>query len=208
MKRCLIVGAGEFPESCRPDPQPGDLLIAADGGLTYLTAMSLTPDILVADFDSLNGPAPDSVSVMRFKTEKDDTDMGLSIAVGRRQGYTSFHLYGGTGGRPDHTYANYQAITALARDGMQGFLYGDSWVATAICNSSLCLKPLSKGTVSVFSVDALCKGVSLEGLKYPLQRAELTNFFPLGVSNELIGLPAKISVEDGVLLIFCPAEAL
>jgi len=208
MKRCIIVGAGEFPESCRPSPQPGDFLIAADGGLTHLESMSLKPDLLVADFDSLNAQAPDDIPVMRFKSEKDDTDMGLAIAEGRRRGYAHFSLYGGTGGRPDHTYANYQAIIALARDGLTGVLYGDGWAATAVCNSSLSLNPLPKGTVSVFAVDNLCTGVSIEGLKYTVNRVELTNSFPLGVSNELTGAPAKITVENGTLLIFCPADAL
>ena len=208
MKRCIIVGAGEFFPGCRIDKRPGDLLIAADGGYKYLAEMNLIPDLLVADFDSLSVSAPEDIPVMRFKSEKDDTDMGLSISEGVRRGYTEFLIYGGTGGRADHTFANYQALIHLARQGFRGFLIGDGFLTTAVCNSALSLNPLPSGTVSVFSADNQCEGVSIKGLKYEIHYATLTNAFPLGVSNELIGKTACISVEKGTLLIFCPIEAI
>lgn len=208
MNRCIIVGAGEFFPGCTIHKHPGDLLIAADGGYKYLRELNLTPDLLVADFDSLTVTAPAEVPVLRFKPEKDDTDMGLSISEGIRRGHTEFVLYGGTGGRQDHTFANYQALIHLARQGMRGYLVDRTCLITAICNSEIALNPLPSGFVSVFAVDNQCEGVSIKGLKYELDRVPLTNDFPLGVSNELIGNPAVISVEQGTLLIFCPIDAL
>ncbi|MBQ2957762.1 MAG: thiamine diphosphokinase [Clostridia bacterium] len=208
MKRCIIVGAGEFFPGCRIEKRPDDLLIAADGGYKYLKDLNLRPDLLVADFDSLTVSAPDDIPVMRFKSEKDDTDMGLSIAEGIRRGYTEFFIYGGTGGRADHTFANYQALVGLSRKGMRGYLFGDGWAAAAITDSSLSLRPMNSGTVSVFSVDNESRGVSIKGLKYTLDGVSLTNSFPLGVSNEFIGRSAHISVESGTLLIFSPIKSL
>ncbi len=208
MNRCIIVGAGEFFSAYAPSPKSGDLVIAADGGYKYLHELSIEPDLLVADFDSLTQKSPENVPTMQFKPEKDDTDTGIAIAEGIRRGFTHFEIYGGTGGRADHTFANYQALIHLARRGMRGVLFGNGWAATAVHNSSLTLKPLVEGTVSVFAVDNQCTGVSIEGLKYPLDHVPLTNDYPLGVSNELIGHPARISVESGTLLIFCPIKAL
>ena len=208
MKRCIIVGAGEFFPDCRIEKRPGDLVIAADGGYQYLKSMNIRPDLLVADFDSLTCEAPEDVPVMRFKSEKDDTDMGIAIAEGIRRGYKRFDLYGGTGGRADHTFANYQALVNLARQGMRGHLVGNGWLATAVSDSSVFLRPLEGGTVSVFAMDNRCEGVSICGLKYEVDCAPLSNDFPLGVSNELIGRPASISVERGTLLIFCPIDSL
>ncbi len=208
MKRCLIVGAGDFFPAAAPQPRPGDLLIAADGGYKYLKDLNLRPDLLVADFDSLTIDAPDDIPVMRFKSEKDDTDMGIAISEGIRRGYTRFFLYGGTGGRADHTYANYQALVSLARQGLRGFLVDQSCVVTAVCNSALKLQPLPSGTVSIFAADNVCCDVSIKGLKYEVDRVSLKNDFPLGVSNELTGRPAEISVGHGTLLVFCPADAV
>lgn len=207
MKRCIITGAGDFFYDCAPVPEENDLIIAADGGYKYLKELSIRPHLLIADFDSLTMQVEDDIPIQHMKPEKDDTDMGLAISEGIRRDCTHFLLYGGTGGRSDHTFANYQALISLARQGLRGFLFGNGIVTTAVCNDSVSLKPLH-GYVSVFAADNECMGVSIEGLKYPLDHVSLTNDFPLGVSNELIGKPARISVEHGTLLIFAPADAL
>lgn len=57
--------------------------------------------------------------------------------------------------------------------------------------------------VSVFCHGDRAEGVTLTGLSYPLDGADLTGDFPLGVSNRrLEGQPATVSVRRGTLLIF------
>ena len=63
------------------------------------------------------------------------------------------------------------------------------------------------GYVSVIAHSERAEGVWLKGLKYELQDAVLTNSYPLGVSNELIGKEASISVKNGTLLIVFPMKA-
>ena len=58
-----------------------------------------------------------------------------------------------------------------------------------------------KGTVSVFCMGADAKGVTLEGLYYPLEKGTLTAGFPLGVSNHFTGRPACVRVAEGSLLV-------
>jgi thiamine pyrophosphokinase len=53
----------------------------------------------------------------------------------------------------------------------------------------------------VFSAGERAEGVTLKGLKYPLEDATLTCDYPLGVSNEFAGGPAEVTVRDGTLLI-------
>ena len=98
---CFIFGAGPFfglPVS----PAPGDVVFAADGGYRHCQAAGLQPDLLLGDFDSLND-LPKGIPIHTFPVEKDDTDTMLAIKYGLKEGYRTFHLYGGTGGRPDHT---------------------------------------------------------------------------------------------------------
>ena len=55
--------------------------------------------------------------------------------------------------------------------------------------------------VSVLPVKADAKGVTLEGMKYPLEHADFSCFSSLGVSNEIVADVAKIQVEKGFLLV-------
>ena len=58
-----------------------------------------------------------------------------------------------------------------------------------------------RGFLSVFCNSGTAEGVTLQGLKYPLDRSVLTGDFPLGVSNQFLGEPAQVSVERGSLLL-------
>ena len=53
---------------------------------------------------------------------------------------------------------------------------------------------------------AQASGVTLEQLQYPLADGTLTPGFPLGVSNHFTGKAARITVENGSLLILYDRE--
>ena len=195
---CFIVGAMDPGKI--PSPEEGDLLLAADGGLTHLERRGLTPHLIVGDFDSL-GRVPEGNNIIRHPVEKDDTDTMLAIKTGLERGYRDFVLYGCLGGRLDHTYANLQALTFLARRGASGWLLGEGLAVTAIRNGRLDFSPEHEGVISVFCPDGEARGVTLTGLYYPLRDAVLTSAFPLGVSNRFTGEAASVSVEDGTLLV-------
>ena len=68
----------------------------------------------------------------------------------------------------------------------------------------LLIDAASEGIVSVFSLTDVSTGVNEEGLKYGLDDATLTNRTSWGLSNELVGTAARISVESGTLAVFLP----
>ena len=75
----------------------------------------------VGDFDSL-GQVPEGENIVRHPVMKDDTDMMLAVKLGLERGYTRFHIYGGMGGRTDHTIANIQTLAYIAGRGASAFL--------------------------------------------------------------------------------------
>jgi len=196
---CFIIGAGPF-YGLPVAPAPGDYVIAADGGYLHCREAGLVPDLLLGDFDSLDA-LPGDTDVERFPVDKDDTDSMLAMKLGLEKGFTTFHLYGGTGGRMDHTLANLQGLAYLARQGARGYLYDASYVFTALWNSSLDLPAREEGIFSVFALGETARGVSILGGRYPLEGGELSPFFPLGVSNHFEGRPVRVSVEKGCLLV-------
>lgn len=231
MPTCYIVGAGDFtPRGFAP--VPGDLVLAADGGYRALYSLGYTPDLLLGDFDSLGDlPLPPDLPVLRFPARKDDTDTGLALRHGLDRGFRDFALYGCAGGRVDHLLANLQSMARVSRLGATIRLAApeyDAWALTGPAPSTpapdasapdasgpaphapdgpaatLTLPDRPGGTlVSVFCHGDRAEGVTLTGLSYPLDGADLTGDFPLGVSNRrLEGQPATVSVRRGTLLIF------
>ncbi|MCR5627601.1 MAG: thiamine diphosphokinase [Lachnospiraceae bacterium] len=211
MSKCVIAGAGNFKE-IDEKVEERDLLIAADGGAERLIGMGLKPTVVVGDFDSssldideLKKKLPDA-QFKSFPAEKDFTDMYAAVNAGEQKGYWNFHIYGGTGGRTEHTIANIQLITHLAEKGKFGYLHEDDRVMTVIRNSRFELPVQSKGYVSVFSLNEVSEGVTIRGLKYEIENENLNNAFPLGVSNEFKGDRSYVSVREGVLLIIWDKE--
>lgn len=197
---CYIVGAMPLDAGCAPLPREGDLVIAADGGYASLSRLGITPHLAVGDFDSL-GRTPDHPALIRLPCEKDDTDMGYALKLGLERGYRRFLLLGGVGGRLDHTVANLQLLGFLARRGAMGILYGGGQASAVLSNGSLSFPAGLSGYCSVFCRGGTARGVTIRGLKYPLDNASLSVDFPLGVSNEFLGVPASVSVAEGSLLI-------
>lgn len=194
---CYIAGAGEFCEN-QLDIAPDDIVIAADGGYRHFEKLGITPDIIMGDFDS--APRPPSGKIMAFASEKDDTDMLLAVKHGFDLGFTEFKLYGGCGGRADHTFANIQTLLYIKKRGGNAQLFGSNEIFT-VTDSVVRFDGGQRGKVSVFSLSERAEGVCEKGLKYTLDNAVLENSFPLGVSNEFTGEPSEISVKNGFLLI-------
>ena len=204
-KTCYIIGAREPGEIHIADREIA-LVIAADGGLRYTDEQGITPDLIVGDFDSL-GRVPEGENILCHPVEKDDTDTMLAVKLGLERGCKRFVLYGCTGGRPDHMYANLQTLLFIAERGARGYLVGEGWVSCAVCNGALEFPPNLSGTISVFCPNGAARGVTLSGLYYSLTDGTLESGFPLGVSNHFTEQRASVSVREGALLVMWEESA-
>ena len=204
-KICWIVGAGEFSGPLPPIAD-GDLVIAADAGYKTLVQLGVKIDRVVGDFDSL-GEVPIHPDVEVHPAEKDETDMMLAVRSALEAGFSDVRIYGGLGGRLDHSYANMQTLLSIARQGARGWLIGKDVAITAVVNGGLRFSEAAEGIISVFAADGTAYGVTLEALKYPLTDYTMTADVPIGVSNEFTGKPSRISVREGALIVMAGAQA-
>ena len=152
-----------------------------------------------AILDSLR-EAPNGGEVVRLPAEKDDTDMVAALRLALERGCRDIRLYGASGGRIDHTIANLQSLNFLARQGARGVLVEEHYSVTSILNGEIRFAAASRGMLSVFAQGGEARGVYLEGLKYPQHGFTLRDDYPMGVSNEFTGIPARVAVTDGMLL--------
>ena len=96
-KACYIFGAGSF-FGLKTLPQEGDYVIAADGGMEHLRALSLTPDLLLGDFDSYPPELCErerregKEDFRQLSVIKDLSDSAAAIRIGRELGYRRFLL--------------------------------------------------------------------------------------------------------------------
>lgn len=170
---CVIFGAGEYYAGT-PVVPAGAYVVAADGGLDHTRELGIVPDVVVGDFDSLEGRPPRTdVRTIALPALKDDPDMLSALKVGWSAGCREFHVYGGLGGRIDHTISGIQLMALLARHGASGYLYGDGLIVTAITDGRLSFPahpvPEDGRMVSAFSHSDVSLGVNEPGLKYELK---------------------------------------
>ena len=198
---CYIFAAcKENTEKINISLSKNDIVIAADGGYDILKEKNLIPDIVIGDFDSLVGNLTHE-NVIRHPVEKDETDTFLAVKLAFNKGYKNFLIFGGVGGRIDHTIANIQTLLWVAKRGGRAFLIGNDTVITTIFNKKLAFSADFKGKISVFAQGGIASGVKISGFKYCAEEIVLNPEFSLGVSNEFVGERAEISVKDGALLI-------
>jgi thiamine pyrophosphokinase len=197
---CHIFGAGDFDlQEIKINEK--DLVIAADGGYRYLKTLNIKPDILIGDFDSLD-ILPEGIDTKHFPIEKDDTDVFLAAKEGISRGYKVFAIYGALGGtRISHSLANISLLAWLNNKDAQGFLIESKTEITSIKNGCLAYASGENGNLSVFAYGKNAEGVCITGLKYETENVTLATDFPLGVSNSFVGKEARISVENGTLIV-------
>lgn len=200
MSVCYIVGAGECSSLDTIKPNDGDAVIAADNGLTYLNAVGIEPDYIIGDFDSY-GSVPEGKNVIVLPKEKDVTDLYYAAYFAADKGFTDFRFYGWSGGRFDHTVSNIQLCASLAQKGFGVRFVTDRQIMTAVSCGKINFDKSCRGYISVFSFTEKSLGVTIKGLKYPLDNVELHGDYPLGTSNEFLGVDSSVSVEKGTLIV-------
>lgn len=208
-KACILVGAGDFAP-IYINRKENDLCIAVDGGFLHCGTAGIIPDLIIGDMDSVDDRAKESIRKIReenpdrvilLNPRKDDTDMLAALRIGIDRGYRLFYIYGAMGGRIEHTIANIQCLNFLKNNGAEAFIMDDRVIMTVICNETVTMGPEMAGYFSLFSMGGKVEGVTIKGMKYPLNQAVISDDFPIGVSNEFTGKNAEITVENGRLLL-------
>jgi len=203
--RAIIFANGVLsdPAAARAAIQPGDRLIAADGGLHHLQTLGLVPDVLIGDLDSVEpGEVEDvrraDVRVEQFPVRKDKTDLELAVRLAQAEGAGDIFIFGALGGRWDQTLAN---LLLLAHEDFRPVRIRlvDGAQQIYLIQGSASIEGEPGDTVSLISLQGDARGVTTDGLEYPLLDGRLPFGSTLGISNVLLGEQASVSVQDGLV---------
>jgi len=175
-----------------------DVVIAADGGANHCHAMKIKPDLIVGDLDSITPKVKKSftkIKTLKYASEKDETDLELSIHAALTYNPSQMTLFAASGDRLDHTLTN---LYLLQRYPLKLFMETEREVLFVISKSTY-IDCHEGQTLSLLPLGLPAKGVTTKGLKWELKNATLDNNC-LSVSNVSLFEQVHISIKKGALL--------
>lgn len=188
-------------------------LWAVDSGVDPCFEAGILPDRLVGDGDSASPEAwrwavDNGVDVTKFDRDKDLTDFQIALSLlseKDEQSEKALFITGGFAGRFDHLWSTVVSFTncpgnikplgiADETEGMI-FLHGPEKLKIDFKRSP--------GAISLISFTGESKGVSIKGVRWPLEDVCLKYGRPYSISNRLAdGKQAEVSVKEGIVGVY------
>jgi thiamine pyrophosphokinase len=203
-----VIAHGDVAPADREVVAGAQLVVAADGGALSLERWGIVPHLVVGDLDSLGVDRAAALEergakVVRFPVAKDASDLELAMRYALESHADDIVLLGILGGaRVDHALVN---VTLLADPAYRALglraVYGDTQLRAVHPGETLALRGPVSSTVTLIPLRGEVRGVTTQGLRYPLAGGTLHFGTSLGLSNVVATLPAHVSIEHGVLLV-------
>lgn len=199
MKNCLIFAGGDF---INYKNENNSFVICADSGYLNAVKNKIKPDLIIGDFDSYKDNLPNDIKIIRLPEIKDDTDLFYCVKEAIRLNFKDVTLISCIGDRQDHNIAAYSSLLYLKEHGANAKIVAKNLIAFILENESTEIdKNVNYKYLSIIPIGKKASKISVSGVKYPLNNAELTFNYPLGISNEIIENKAQVAVLDGTVLI-------
>lgn len=186
--------------------QPGEVVIAADGGTRHCLAAGITPQVIIGDFDSLSDEElafleQTGIQTIRHPARKDYTDLELALEHALSLGADEILVLGALGNRWDQTLANLLLPSAAGFaqtnirlvDGLQEFMVVRAGKVVKISGDP-------GDTVSLIPLSGDARGITTRDLEYPLDDGTLSFGSTRGVSNVLLRETATVYLKEGILM--------
>jgi thiamine pyrophosphokinase len=207
----VITGADSIAPATAQRIPVDAVVIAADGALDHALAAGLVPAGLVGDMDSVSPAglewAARHATVERHDPDKDHTDTELALMVAADLKPARLILVG-AGDRLDHVLA---AIGALGQPHLTSIpvidaWWDEQWIRVLHGPGTTMLELTEGSTLSLLAMHGSCTGVTITGVRWPLEGADLAPLVGVGVSNVAVDEQVTIRVSTGVLTIVMPGH--
>jgi thiamine pyrophosphokinase len=164
------------------------------------------PDYILGDFDSIDKKVLEKyktqkIKINELKPEKDFTDTEEAINLAIKLKSSEFVIIGAIGTRIDHVLANINVLKIALDNNIKAKIINEHNEIELINNELIIEKNNLYKYISIMPLTTQVEGITITGMKYPLENYTLTIGNSLGVSNEQIEKTAKIKVKDGILIV-------
>lgn len=200
-KGLLICNGQNSPALLKRLAKECDFILAADAGADAALEAGLTPDAVIGDLDSASPRARKRLKNVPFIhiPRQDNTDFDKALHWLCKQKFTACAIAGATGKRMDFTLGNLLAAFAYAKK-MEISFKADGWTIWPLIKSKR-FTARKGARMSLIPLTA-CRGVTLKGLKYPLQNACLQAGGTMTTSNVVQTQNCEVSFTGGKLLLY------
>ena len=218
--KILIISGGRIDEMWGrkwvADYEP-DYCIAADSGLVMADKLGLTVDLLLGDYDSVDKKIFEkyngNTKTITYPCEKDYTDTHLALKkaiekikklqdTSKDSTEDEIAIIGATGTRYDHAFTNIFVLDESLEAGIRCAIYDKNNKIYLADKSFEIRKDKQFGDYLSFAPMTPEAGLSLSGVKYPLDRYTLRQGESICQSNEITEMIAKVEIFTGKLVVF------
>ena len=207
LPRIIIFANGRLPDpdKVRALLRPDDFILCADGGARHALALGLTPHLVVGDMDSagwddLQHLKEGGVEIELFPRDKDETDLELAIHRAVEMKPEQIVIVAALGGRLDQTLGNI-ALLAGHRQPSPDIRLDDGVEEILLCREQVQVQGRAGDIVSLIPWQGAVGGIRTFGMKWSLQDETLHPEKTRGISNEMTGETASVSIASGLLLV-------
>lgn len=183
--------------------------IGVDRGVFTLLSFGIVPTFAFGDFDSVSKDEMDYIEaevkhLKKFLPEKDETDMEIALSWAIEKKPSEVRIFGATGGRMDHFFANIQLFAKMFREHSTcelSIIDKQNIIFFKAPGLYTLAKMESKKYVSFLPFTESIEGLTLKGFKYSLIDRNISFGSTLCISNELISNYGTYSFTNGILIV-------
>ena len=129
-----------------------------------------------------------------------------SVKEALSRGFDEIIIFGGTGGRMDHTYANISVLSYIRSHNARGMLIDESNSLMIISDEEMLIENKCGERFSIFAFGCESCVVTLSGFEYELEKGRLFAEIPLGISNVITADTARVKIDEGSAVIIFSKE--
>ena len=216
-----LAGSLQVTELIRERVCSADLVIAADGGISQLASISVNPDKIIGDFDSIDSDLltelqKTGTDITPHPSQEENTDGQVAIDLALDSGATEIILLGANGGpRIDHMLANFFFLVSplykINKNGdpvrieiidgwteAVGLGMGTEWENAQRPSVEFMGSP--GDYISLVPISMVVSGIRTTGLRWSMENAAITLGQAKTISNELALSRGGFNITSGIAI--------
>ena len=202
-KMLLIVGGADFSEELFKEVYDNEIpIIAADGGVNFLTEKNISPELVIGDLDSVSEQKIHNIEPEKIIRISEQNSTDLEKVLFNTQSPLTIGI-GFLGAQIDHELA---ALSALVKFSQKKIIFIGEHDIVFLVPPSFSLRSFNGMRVSLYPLDEV--KVHSDGLKWATDGLTMKPTGQLGTSNKAIGKSIHLAPDKPNLLLILPKTVL